>query len=449
MYDFNVIAQGQSNCNGCPGTMAGYEFQAPMGTVPPFTITSIPAVTNVAAGSSAGTPVTVTVSPVSGGSTPSQVTFYLSNGGYSVQTTVNRPASTPAGSPWPATFVVHAPSYATNGLITISASGNGVTVPFQMMVNVAPPFNLSVSPGSQTANVAGGASYQVTVSGITGSVVLSLAVSPALPSGSSASFSQSPITAPGVSLLSVNVPPLSAATTYNLTVSATSGSLGTSVTVPFFVNPPTNTVPASMISPAPGWNLSGVTATFTWSSGVGVSQYRLLVGSSPGASDYLAVNTGSSQSTTASWPATSQAIYVSLGSLISGAWQSNSYIYAVNPQSSHVAPRSITGAGGNNVCGVTSTGGYYVYNNDQEVICTYNETNGGDDSEYTSCTSADPNIKARLVSVSPASMQIGYAAQFNATTGNKTITCDWEYIAPNGTKTSFPNVSVAGGRDRV
>ena len=42
------------------------------------------------------------------------------------------------------------------------------TVPFSIVVNVNLPLLLSASPGSQIANLAGSASYQINVSGIAG-----------------------------------------------------------------------------------------------------------------------------------------------------------------------------------------------------------------------------------------------------------------------------------------
>jgi hypothetical protein len=230
-YTFLCAATGTPNYGGGNYPTTGFAEIVPatVGAVPPFTISAVPSSTAVfATGSSGtGTPVTVTINPVNG-STPSQITFSLSNQGYTVQTTVNRPSSTPAGSSWPATFIIYAASSATSGPVIINASAGGSgTVAFSMWLNVNPPFNLSASPGSQTANSAGIATYQISVNGgnnFIGLVGLTFFSSPALPPGTSVGFGQSTVSAPGMTLLTITVPPTFAQATYNLTVSIWEGS---------------------------------------------------------------------------------------------------------------------------------------------------------------------------------------------------------------------------------
>jgi hypothetical protein len=87
-----------------------------------------------------------------------------------------------------------------------------------------------------------------------------------------------------------------------------------------------------MISPATGATLTSQTATFTWDSGAGVSQYQILVGSTPGGSDYLSSGMGSAKAATVALPNASSpvSVYATLGSLISGSWQSRSYNYKLD-----------------------------------------------------------------------------------------------------------------------
>ncbi len=85
---------------------------------------------------------------------------------------------------------------------------------------------------------------------------------------------------------------------------------------------------AVMISPTPNTTLTGSSQAFSWSTGTGVSQYWLQVGSSSGATDLYYQSTGSSVTTTVTGlPTNGQALYVRLWSLISGAWQVNDYTY--------------------------------------------------------------------------------------------------------------------------
>ena len=84
---------------------------------------------------------------------------------------------------------------------------------------------------------------------------------------------------------------------------------------------------AAMTTPAPGSTLT-VTTTFAWTSGIGVSQYWLYVGSTSGGSDMYTASQGTNLSVTlCCFPTDGRTIYVRLWSLITGAWQFNDYTY--------------------------------------------------------------------------------------------------------------------------
>jgi len=86
---------------------------------------------------------------------------------------------------------------------------------------------------------------------------------------------------------------------------------------------------AAMISPTPGSVLTSSLVTFTWNAGVGVSQYGLYFGTTPGGRELWEVNTGTGTSYTATLPTTpGVAIYVQLWSSFGGAWVFNDYAYA-------------------------------------------------------------------------------------------------------------------------
>jgi hypothetical protein len=85
---------------------------------------------------------------------------------------------------------------------------------------------------------------------------------------------------------------------------------------------------ATMISPTPGTVLTGAVVTFTWTPGVGVSEYGLWIGTTPGSSEFWNVSTGSGTSYSATLPTTpGLAIYVRLLSRFGGAWVFNDYAY--------------------------------------------------------------------------------------------------------------------------
>jgi hypothetical protein len=88
-----------------------------------------------------------------------------------------------------------------------------------------------------------------------------------------------------------------------------------------------------MISPAPGATLGGTIATFTWTSGSGVSQIWLDVGSSPGGAQVFSQSQGVATSRTVSGlPSNGGTLYVRLWSLTSAGWSFTDYMYiAVTP----------------------------------------------------------------------------------------------------------------------
>src|SRR5262249_21121496 len=83
---------------------------------------------------------------------------------------------------------------------------------------------------------------------------------------------------------------------------------------------------AVMLSPTNGSTLN-VTQTFTWTSGTGVSQYWLYVGTSPGGNNLYSDSQGTNHSVTlCCFPTDGLTIYVRLWSLISANWQFNDYV---------------------------------------------------------------------------------------------------------------------------
>lgn len=86
--------------------------------------------------------------------------------------------------------------------------------------------------------------------------------------------------------------------------------------------------PAVMWSPSPGSTLPGSTATFYWSTGTGVSQYYLYVGSSPGWADYYGASQGAATSGTVyNLPTDGRTLYVRLWSYTNQGWLFRDYWY--------------------------------------------------------------------------------------------------------------------------
>ena len=84
-----------------------------------------------------------------------------------------------------------------------------------------------------------------------------------------------------------------------------------------------------LTSPNPGSTLTSSTVTFGWTAGAGASNYWLDVGSTPGGNQYFQSGPlGNVLTTTVSGlPTDGSTIYVTLYSLIGGAWSGNAYTY--------------------------------------------------------------------------------------------------------------------------
>jgi uncharacterized cupredoxin-like copper-binding protein len=84
-----------------------------------------------------------------------------------------------------------------------------------------------------------------------------------------------------------------------------------------------------MLTPVPGTALTGTSATFTWNTGISVTQYHLQVGSTGAGSENLfSANTGTGLSQTVNnLPTGAVTLYVRLWSLVGGNWEFNDYTY--------------------------------------------------------------------------------------------------------------------------
>jgi len=92
--------------------------------------------------------------------------------------------------------------------------------------------------------------------------------------------------------------------------------------------PPPQTRPAQLTSPAAGSTLAGSSQSFAWDAGLGVTSYRLDVGSTQGATNVLAGTATSATSLNVTGlPTDGSTIWVRLSSLISGSWQFVDYSF--------------------------------------------------------------------------------------------------------------------------
>ena len=88
-----------------------------------------------------------------------------------------------------------------------------------------------------------------------------------------------------------------------------------------------NTTKAVMATPTSGSTLTNASTTFTWSAGSGSPEYKLFIGSTPGAFDLYAGLAGTGLSQPVTLPTDGRTIYVQLLTLVGGQWKANNYSY--------------------------------------------------------------------------------------------------------------------------
>lgn len=214
----------------------------------------------------------------------------------------------------------------------------------------------------------------------------------------------------------------------------------------------TTNSPATLTVPSPGTVL-GSSATFSWTSGTGVTQYQLLLGTT-GANSSNIYNSGptTSQSVSPSGlPTDGGTLFVTLESLISGSWKSEHYTFiesgtpapatlsAPSPGSTVGSSATFSWTSGTGVTeyalhlGTTGAGSANIYNSlptaSQSVSPSGLPTNGGtlfvtvcsliDGSwkyEYYSVVESGTAAPATLSAPSPGST-VGSSATFSWTAG--------------------------------
>jgi hypothetical protein len=112
---------------------------------------------------------------------------------------------------------------------------------------------------------------------------------------------------------------------------------------------------ATMTSPASGSQISGSSATFTWSAGIGVTAYKLSVGTTaPGSSNiYASPALATTSAAVSGLPTSGITLYVTLSSEIGGVWQSQYYTYSTAQPPT--APVLTSPALGSQLSGSTTT----------------------------------------------------------------------------------------------
>jgi uncharacterized membrane protein len=255
-------------------------------TTPNFTLSVTPASYAVALGTPAS--FTVTVAPTNGfagnvslsAPPPSEATATLSTNTIPNGSGTSTLTVTPTSSNTPGIFNYYAGVTATSGSLTHS-----VSVTLEVNSLSTPDFSLNTTPASQTVLPGNGTSYALSLTpsnGFASNVSLSVG---GLPAGANATFNKNPVPkGSGTSTLTVTTPSSTAPGNYTLTITGTSGSLTHSAAVTLVVNAAStpdfslSATPASQ-TVAPG-NGTSYTLTLTPSNGF-ASNVSLSLGTLP------------------------------------------------------------------------------------------------------------------------------------------------------------------------
>jgi len=201
-------------------------------STPDFTIAVSPGSQSIAVGGS--TTYTVSAGILNGFA--GSVSFTASGLPAGATATFNPTSVTGSGS---STLTVQTSSSTPTGSSALTITGTSGSLSHSTsatLVVIPPDFTISGSPSTQTVIAGGSTSYTATVTavgGFTGTV--SLGVS-GLPTGATASFNPTSVTASGSSTLSVSTVASALPGNYTLTVTGTSGSLMHSTTVSFVIS---------------------------------------------------------------------------------------------------------------------------------------------------------------------------------------------------------------------
>ncbi len=228
---------------------------------PSFTLSSTTSSMTVLQGASASTGLSVMV----GGGFSSKIAFSAS-GQPSGMTVSFSPASFAAPGSGTGTLTVSASTQTAPGTysVRITATGGGLTGTLTLSVTVAPPpsFTLAAGAGSVSLAQGGTAPDTVTVSGTNGfDAAVALSVS-GLPSGVTASFSESSFAAPGSgsSVLTLWATSTAATGSHAVTITAAGGGVTKSLTVTLAVTAPPNFTLSE--SPTSATVVPGATTSF-------------------------------------------------------------------------------------------------------------------------------------------------------------------------------------------
>ncbi len=204
----------------------------------------------------------------------------------------------------------------------------------------------------------------------------------------------------------------------------------------------TGTAKAVMSSPTPGSAL-GSSATFGWTTGSGVAEYWLTVGSTgAGSTNIYNASTGTSTSKAVSGLPSSGTIHVRLWSKIGGAWQYNDYTYATASKAVMTSPAPGSALGSSATFGWTTGSGVAEYwltvgSTGAGSTNVYNASTGTSTSKAVSGLPSSGTIYVRLWSKIGGSWQYNDYTYTAASSGTKAVMSSPAQGSTIGSPTTF------------
>ena len=189
------------------------------------------------------------------------------------------------------------------------------------------------------------------------------------------------------------------------------------------ISVPTGTL-AVLTSPTPGSTLTGSSATFTWSAGVGVTMYEFRLGTTgPGSANLYnaaeASTTALTSGLVSNIPTNGATLYARLYSLINGTWQYTDYTYT---EFGTPVPAALTApAPGSTLTGSSAT---FTWSAGQEVTLyefRLGTTGPGSTNLYNSAEATTTALTSGLISNIPTTGAKLYARLYSRINGA------WQY----------------------
>ena len=226
-------------------------------TTPNFSISASPASVSIARGSHGSSTITTTVS----GGFNHAISLSVSASGVPSGTTVSfspTPIAAPGSGSSTMTIAVGSSTAVGTYRITVTGSGGGIQHTTYVILTVTTPnFSISASPASVSVGQGGKISSTITTTvsgGFNNSISL---LASGVPSGTTVSFSPTPIAAPGSgsSTMAIVVGSSTAVGTYHITVTGSGGGIQHTTTVTLMViQPQVDLLWNASTSPVAGYN---------------------------------------------------------------------------------------------------------------------------------------------------------------------------------------------------